>query len=93
MVPRSPRLGLLSSRLHTAGVAQSAEHLHGKEGVSGSNPDSGSDHQQVKELIDSRIFWACVNAIELALDSYPSLSGDVARAILAKAISDRRIVH
>jgi len=50
-------------------------------------------HEQVKELIDSRIFWACVNAIELALDSYPTLSGDVARAILAKAISDQRIVH
>src|SRR5881296_933762 len=40
MVPRSLRNGLLSSA--HAGVAQSAEHLHGKEGVRGSIPLSGS---------------------------------------------------
>jgi hypothetical protein len=44
-------------------------------------------HEQVRELIDSRIFWAGVNAIELALDSYPTLSGDVVRAVLEKALS------
>src|SRR4029453_14464803 len=42
MVPLSLGWGLLSSRLHTAGVAQSAEHLHGKEVVRGSIPRSGS---------------------------------------------------
>jgi hypothetical protein len=31
-----------------AGVAQSAEHLHGKEGVRGSSPLSGSEKPQVK---------------------------------------------
>jgi hypothetical protein len=42
MLPRSLRKGLLSSPLQIAGVAQSAEHLHGKEGVRGSIPLSGS---------------------------------------------------
>src|SRR6266511_2990044 len=42
MVPRRLRKGLLSSPLHVAGVAQSAEHLHGKDGVRGAIPRPGS---------------------------------------------------
>jgi hypothetical protein len=44
-------------------------------------------HEQVVELIDSRAFWRGVNAIESALDSYPTLSGDVVRAVLDEALA------
>jgi hypothetical protein len=59
MLPRSLRKGLLSSPLHIAGVAQSAEHLHGKEGVRGSIPLSGSTSRRTAR----RSSWLDVLAI------------------------------
>jgi hypothetical protein len=44
-------------------------------------------HEQVEELIDSRAFWRGVNAIEFALDRWPTLSGDVVRPVLDEALA------
>jgi hypothetical protein len=43
--------------------------------------------RRVHELVESRMFWRGVNALELQLDAWPTLSGDVVRAVLDEALA------
>ena len=42
---------------------------------------------QADELLDSRMFRRGVSAVELKLDAWPTLSGDVVRAVLDEALA------
>lgn len=43
--------------------------------------------RECEELLDSRMMWQSVDALELRLDSAPTLTGPVAGAWIAKALS------
>lgn len=43
--------------------------------------------KRVEELLDSTMFWKSVKALELRLDNWPTLSGEVVRVTLAKVLA------
>jgi len=45
--------------------------------------------RRVDELLDSsKLFWKCLNALELAMDLSPSVSGENVRLVFEKALAE-----